>query len=155
MSLYTVKTEQKIPVAQNELWDFISSPINLRVITPPSMGFEVTTEGLPSVMYPGMIISYKVRPLMNIPVTWVTEITHVEHGKYFVDEQRKGPYTMWHHEHRLEAIPGGVLMNDIVSYIPPMGPLGDIANSILIKGKLKDIFEYRRLRLIEIFGEWK
>lgn len=154
MSLHTVRTEQCIPANLAELWDFISSPSNLKIITPEYMGFEVTTKDLAQTMYPGMIISYKVRPLLNIPMTWVTEITHVEDQKFFVDEQRKGPYKMWHHEHHLEEIPGGVLMTDIVSYIPPMGFLGDIANSVFISNQLREIFNYRRTRLIDIYGNW-
>jgi ligand-binding SRPBCC domain-containing protein len=106
-------------------------------------------------MYPGIIISYKVRPFLNLPVTWVTEITHVEDKKYFVDEQRKGPFNMWHHEHRLEAIPGGVLMTDVLSYIPPMGVLGDIANAVFISRQVDRIFSYRKKRLTEIFGPWQ
>jgi ligand-binding SRPBCC domain-containing protein len=154
MSLHTIKTEQRIPAELDEIWEFISSPANLRNITPEYMGFEVTSKDIAAKMYAGMIISYKVRPLMNIPMTWVTEITHVEEKKYFVDEQRKGPYTMWHHEHHLEVIPGGVLMSDIVSYIPPMGILGEIANSVFISRQLDGIFSFRRKRLTEIFGQW-
>ncbi len=154
MSLHTIKTEQRIPAELNEIWDFISSPANLKNIAPAYMGFEITTKDVPAKMYPGAIICYKVRPLLNLPMTWVTEITQVEDKKYFVDEQRKGPYTMWHHEHHLEVIPGGVLMTDIVSYIPPMGVLGDLANAVFISRQLDGIFSYRRKRLTELFGQW-
>lgn len=103
-------------------------------------------------MYPGMIISYKVKPLFGIKVTWVTEITQVSDKKYFIDEQRIGPYALWHHEHFIEKIEGGVLMKDIVSYKPPFGFLGTIANAILIKKQLKTIFNYRFRAIEKEFG---
>lgn len=143
MGFYQFKREQFIKASIEEIWDFISSPKNLKEITPDSMGFDITTKGLPEKMYPGMIISYKVKPLFGIKTTWVTEITHVEELSYFVDEQRVGPYSIWHHEHILEEKNGGVLMTDIISYKPPFGFLGNLANRILIKGKLKQIFDYR------------
>lgn len=102
-----------------------------------------------------MIISYKVSPVAGVKTTWVTEITQVREKKYFVDEQRIGPYAMWHHEHIIEPIENGVLMTDIVSYQPPFGFLGSIANKLLIKKKLKEIFDYRTKAVIEIFGEYK
>jgi ligand-binding SRPBCC domain-containing protein len=104
MPIYQLRKEQVIPTNLEMIWDFISSPANLKEITPDYMGFDITSEGLPEKMYPGMMISYKVRPMLNIPLTWVTEITHVEHLKFFVDEQRVGPYRIWHHEHHLEVL---------------------------------------------------
>lgn len=94
-----------------------------------------------------MIITYKVSPLLGIKLNWVTEITHVKDKQYFVDEQRIGPYAMWHHEHKIEPIEGGVLMTDIITYQPPMGFLGVIANSLFIKKQLQDIFDYRIMAL--------
>ena len=116
------------------------------------MGFDITSKDLPLKMYPGMIISYKVSPLLSIPTTWVTEITQVEKHKFFIDEQRVGPYTMWHHQHFLEETKDGILMTDIVTYKPPFGILGSIANSLFIKKKLKSIFDYRFLALEKIFN---
>ena len=115
------------------------------------MGFDITSEDLPEKMYEGMIISYKVSPLFGIKTTWVTEITKVKDKRYFVDEQRIGPYKIWHHQHFLEEKDGGVLMSDIVSYQPPFGPLGNIANSLIIKNKLNEIFAYREKVLNELF----
>ncbi|TVR43884.1 MAG: hypothetical protein EA394_00710 [Bacteroidia bacterium] len=152
MAFYQLKTEQLIPASLEEVWGFISSPANLQKITPPGMGFEITSGDLPGEMYPGMIISYKVKPLLGIPTTWVTEITQVEEKKYFVDEQRVGPYSMWHHQHRITPVEGGVLMEDIVSYRPPMAFLGAIANAVIIKKKLRQIFDYRRKALEKHFG---
>lgn len=119
------------------------------------MGFEILSPDLPEKMYPGVFIKYNVRPLFGIKMTWVTEITHVQEPDYFVDEQRIGPYGIWHHEHHLFDIDGGVLMKDKIYYQPPLGWLGDLANGLIIKGKLNEIFEFRRKALIEIFGEFK
>ena len=97
--IYQFKTKQLLKSDLETVWDFVSSPRNLKKITPPYMGFDITSKDLPLKMYPGMIISYKVSPLLSIPTTWVTEITQVEKYKFFIDEQRVGPYTMWHHQH--------------------------------------------------------
>ena len=153
MGFYQLYTKQEIPASIEEVWDFISSPENLKKITPPSMGFNITSDLKNKKMYPGMIISYKVSPLLGIKTTWVTEITHVKEKEYFVDEQRVGPYTMWHHEHFIEPTKKGVLMSDIVSYQPPFGILGSIANSFLIRKKLNDIFEFRSQAVENIFGK--
>ena len=153
MGFYQFKRQQKLPGNIEEIWDFISSPSNLKVITPEHMGFDIITEDLPEKMYPGMIIAYKVSPLPAYKTTWVTEITHVRKKEFFVDEQRAGPYSMWHHEHHIEAIEGGVLMTDIVSYQPPYGFLGSIANNLLIRRQLKNIFAYRKTAMEKIFGK--
>jgi ligand-binding SRPBCC domain-containing protein len=107
------------------------------------MGFDIISKDLPEKMYPGMIISYLVKPMLSIKTLWVTEITHVKEKEYFVDEQRVGPYSLWHHEHILEELDDGVLMTDIVSYKPPFGFLGSIANKLFIQNKLNEIFDYR------------
>lgn len=153
MAFYQINQTQKIPASVAEVWDFISSPANLQEITPSYMGFMITSKNANEKMYAGMIISYKVSPFAGIKLSWVTEITHVKDKEYFVDEQRMGPYKMWHHQHKIEAIEGGVLMTDIVSYQPPMGFLGALANSLIIKQKLKSIFNYRTLALEKRFGK--
>ena len=154
MGFYQFKREQKIPASIDQVWDFISSPANLKEITPDHMGFEITSGGLPEKMYQGMIISYIVKPLLGIPMTWVTEISQVEDKKYFVDEQRVGPYALWHHQHIIEPIDGGVIMRDIVSYKPPMGFLGSIMNSLLIRKQLGAIFDYRVGAVERKFGKF-
>lgn len=154
MAFYQFHRVQNIPASVEQVWDFISSPANLQEITPPSMGFLITSANLPAKMYAGMIISYKVKPLLGIPLTWVTEITQVVDGTYFIDEQRIGPYSLWHHQHKLEAIPGGVRMTDIISYEPPFGPLGAISNALFIKQKLKEIFDYRQTAIEKRFGKF-
>lgn len=151
MSIYTLKYEQIIPTTKEKLWDFISSPRNLQKITPAYMGFEIKTE-LPKKMYPGMLIQYTVKPVLGIKMPWLTEITQVDEGNYFVDEQRVGPYTIWHHQHHLKEVENGILMTDIIDYVPPFGILGDIANSLFIKKQLAEIFEYRRKVMVEMFG---
>jgi len=154
MPVYTKHETFKIPATIDRVWDFISSPQNLTHITPEYMGFDITTKNLPEKVYAGMIISYIVKPLLGIRMRWVTEITHVSELKYFVDEQRFGPYAMWHHQHIIEAIEGGVLMTDIVDYQPPMGFMGAIANQLFIKKQLNEIFTFRTKKLEEHFGKF-
>lgn len=154
MGFYQLEKEQKVNASIDEVWDFISSPRNLKEITPDYMGFDIISKNLSEKMYPGMIISYKVSPVLGIKTLWVTEITHVKEKEFFVDEQRVGPYAIWHHQHHISPIENGVLMSDIVSYKPPFGILGTIANGILIKSKLQEIFDYRQKAVIQKFGEY-
>lgn len=154
MAHFQLQTTQKIPATIDQIWDFISSPSNLKNITPPHMGFEITNNMEGKKMYPGMIITYKVSPILGIKMDWMTEITHVVEKKYFVDEQRLGPYTMWHHQHKIEPIENGVLMTDIVTYIPPFGFIGAIANTLFIKKQLKEIFDYRFQTVDNFFGKY-
>lgn len=151
--MYTLHKTQKIPVSLNEAWNFISTPKNLAVITPPSMGF-VTLSGDDKEMFAGQIIHYHVSPLLGLKMEWVTEITHVEDKRFFVDEQRFGPYKFWHHKHFLKEIPGGIEMEDIIHYKLPMGILGKMVQPFMVKPKLEEIFEYRKNKLIELFGEF-
>ncbi len=151
MAFYQIHKEQFIPSSLGEVWDFISKPANLKRITPEYMGFDITSAELPESMYPGMIITYNVKPLLGIKMRWVTEITQLLEKRYFVDEQRSGPYAMWHHQHILEQVDGGVLMKDIVSYQPPIGILGAIANALIIRRQLETIFDYRSKALESLF----
>jgi len=151
--LHVIKTRQLIKSDIDTVWNFISSPANLAVITPQSMGFEIIGEKNEGErMYEGQIIEYFVSPFAGIRMHWVTEITHVKDKEYFVDEQRFGPYSFWHHKHFLKVVDGGVEMTDIVHYKAPFGFLGRIANSIFIKKKLKTIFDYRYNKLEELFN---
>lgn len=151
MPVYQLRKEQKLNITIKEAWEFISNPANLQKITPPYMGFKIVTENLPEKIYPGLIIHYKVSPLLKIKTDWVTEITHVKENEYFVDEQREGPYKLWHHEHLLEEINSKVVMKDIITYKPPFGLLGAAANSLIIKKQLNDIFTFRENALETIF----
>ncbi|MBN2747750.1 MAG: SRPBCC family protein [Bacteroidales bacterium] len=155
MAFYQLIREQKIPASQAEIWDFISSPANLKLITPSYMGFDITSGNVPEKMYEGMIITYKVSPVAGIKTDWMTEITHIKNQEYFVDEQRVGPYKLWHHQHHIFPIEGGVLMRDIVTYSPPFGILGRIANALIIKKKLKEIFTYRYNALVQKYGDFE
>lgn len=153
MKIYSLHTIQDLPISKDQAWDFLSDPKNLKTITPDYMGFNILS-GADRKMFPGQIIQYIVTPVAGIPTKWVTEITHVKEGEYFVDEQRFGPYALWHHKHFIESIPGGVRMEDIVDYKLPFGVLGQLVHPILVKPKLKEIFEYRKQKLIELFGTY-
>lgn len=155
MAFYQFIHEQLFQASVAEMWSFISAPKNLKEITPDYMGFEITTPYLSEKMYAGMIISYKVSPVLNFKVDWVTEITHVKDNEFFVDEQRIGPYKLWHHQHHLIQMKEGVLMRDIVTYQPPFGILGALANKLLISKKLNEIFNYRKVVLEKKFGNFQ
>ncbi len=150
--VYSLKTIQQLPISLDTAWDFFSSPANLKDITPVEMGFNIISRQHGEKMYAGQIIEYKVSPVLNIPIYWMTEITHVEDKKYFVDEQRFGPYSMWHHQHHFKAVDGGMEMTDIVHYKLPLWILGDIANSLFVKKQLKGIFDYRFKKVEELFS---
>jgi ligand-binding SRPBCC domain-containing protein len=152
MKLHVLQATQNLPVSLAEAWDFFSDAGNLAKITPPSLGFEVITK-LPPRMHAGLIIQYRVRPLMGVPLRWVTEITHVDEPHLFVDEQRFGPYRFWHHQHHFREIPGGVEARDIVHYALPPG--GGAARRWLVTPRLNEIFDYRRQVLERTFGPWK
>lgn len=138
---------QFLPVALSEAWDFLSNPHNLSTITPPQLNLRISAPVAP-VIYPGMIITYNITPLFNIPMTWVSEIAHVRAPYFFVDRQLAGPYRYWHHEHELSEAPGGVLMNDRISFSLPFAFLGTLAYHLAVKAQLSHIFQYRR-RILE------
>ncbi|TCD03926.1 SRPBCC family protein [Pedobacter psychroterrae] len=155
MKSYHLTFNQKIPLPLLKTWDFFSSPANLAIITPPYMAFKVTSDpGILNKMYPGMIITYKVSPIKGIKLDWMTEITQIAPEKYFIDEQRFGPYKFWHHQHHFKEIEGGTEMIDILTYGLPMGIFGRLANSIFVDEKLQQIFEYRKQKVIELFGPY-
>lgn len=152
--IYTVHKFQKLPIPLQTAWDFISNPTNLATITPDSMGFK-TLSGDDRKMFAGQIIIYTITPLLGIKLQWVTEISHIKDKSFFVDEQRFGPYSFWHHKHFIKEVPGGVEMEDIVHYKVPMGFLGRLVHPFLVKPKLEEIFAYRQKKLVELFGEFK
>ena len=154
--LHTIKTKQFLKSDIQTLWEFMSSPSNLAKITPSYMGFDILSDKEDvQKMYPGQIIEYYVKPVAGLKMHWVTEITHVENLHYFVDEQRFGPYSLWHHKHFLKQAEGGVEMIDIVHYKIPFGFIGKIAHALFIKKKLKQIFDYRYNKLEEMFNHGK
>ena len=154
MKIFKLKYSQKLPISLNEAWDFLSSPNNLELITPKSMDFNITDWDRKKA-YPGQIIRYTVKPILGIKINWVTEITHVRAKEYFVDEQRFGPYTFWHHKHFIKEIEGGVIMEDVIHYKPPFVLIGVLLNFLFINSKLNSIFKHRELELIKTFGNFK
>ena len=153
--VHTLYKEQWMPISVQEAWTFFSTANNLAKITPPEMGFVILSklDGVP--IYSGMLIDYIVKPLLGIPLRWTTEITGVSAPNVFTDKQLKGPYALWEHTHTFEQVNGGVKMTDEVKYALPLGFLGELAHSILVKKKLNDIFEFRERTLTKLFGEFK
>lgn len=152
MKIYQINTKQNLPISVKEAWEFLSSPNNLAEITPKYMNFKILS-GANKSIFAGQIIQYKVTPVLGITLKWVTEITHVKQNEYFVDEQRFGPYSLWHHKHFIKEIDGGIEMEDIVDYKIPFGFLGQIAHSLFIEKKLRQIFNYREKKLVKLFGK--
>ncbi|WP_430929109.1 SRPBCC family protein [Polaribacter marinivivus] len=154
MKIYTLHKKQNLPISLEEAWNFLSNPKNLKIITPDYMSFDMITK-TDRPLYTGQILQYIVTPLLGIKTKWVSEITHIEDKKYFVDEQLYGPYSLWHHKHFIKEIDGGVEMEDIIDYKIPLGILGQLVHPFLVKPKLEEIFSYRQKKLIELFGEYK
>jgi len=152
--VYRLSSKQKLPISVDQAWNFLSNPKNLKTITPNYMSFDIIS-GDDKPMFAGQIIQYIVTPVFGIKTNWVTEITQVVDKKYFVDEQRFGPYTLWHHKHFINPIEGGVEMEDIIDYKIPFGFIGRVLHPILVKPKLTEIFNYRTQKLIELFGSFK
>ncbi|MFS4468445.1 SRPBCC family protein [Maribacter sp. 2210JD10-5] len=152
MKLYQLHSKQAFPISKKKAWEFLSNPKNLKVITPEHMGFHIL-DGADRPMFPGQIIQYRVNPFPGFTTKWVSEITHVEHGEYFVDEQLFGPYALWHHKHFIKEIDGGVEMEDIIDYKVPFGILGQLVHPVLVKKQLTKIFKYRETKLNELFGQ--
>ena len=150
--MFRLQTAVWLPLSLTEAWDFFSSPANLSRITPVEMRFEIL-EGTERRTYAGQIIRYTVRPLLGIPLSWTTEITHCVEEQYFVDEQRFGPYKFWHHQHHFREQDGGVLMEDDLHYALYGGPFAGLINALLVGARVKEIFSYREGRLKELFGE--
>lgn len=154
MKIYSLHKTQKLPISLDEAWEFLSNPKNLKIITPDYMSFNIISK-IDRPLYIGQIIQYIVTPLLGIKTKWVSEITHIQEKKYFVDEQIYGPYSLWHHKHFIKEINGGVELEDIIDYKVPLGIIGQSIHPILVKPKLEEIFSYRQKKLIELFGEYK
>ena len=147
--VYHLKRTQILPCTLEQAWAYFSDPGNLANITPAELAFKILSE--PGLMYAGQVIEYKVHPILGIPLYWMTEITHVEQHKYFVDEQRFGPYSLWHHQHHFKETLSGTEMTDIVHYKLPFWFLGDIAHALFVKKKVKEIFDYRYKVVEDLF----
>lgn len=152
MKIYTLHKKQQLPITLDKAWEFLSNPKNLKVITPDYMSFNIVSN-IDRPLYTGQIIQYIVTPLLGIKTKWVSEITHIEEKKYFVDEQMYGPYSLWHHKHFVKEIDGGVELEDIIDYKVPLGFLGQLVHPFLVKPKLEEIFNYRQKKLEALFGK--
>lgn len=150
----TLTRIQKLPISIEEAWGFFSSPENLKLITPPYMGFDITSDFSGEKMYAGMIITYRVRPLFNIPLHWITEITHVNEN-FFVDNQKAGPFKIWHHRHFFKQIPNGTEMTDSVVYAVGYGWAGRLIEHWFVKHRVNEIFDFRFRKLEELFGKYE
>jgi ligand-binding SRPBCC domain-containing protein len=151
----TLTRTQKLPVRIEDAWDFFSCPGNLKLITPPYMDFDITSGYSGEGMYAGMIITYRVRPFLHIPLNWVTEITHVSDQKFFVDDQKAGPFKIWHHRHFFKQIANGVEMTDTVVYDVGYGWAGLLLEQLLVKHRVNEIFDFRSKKLQELFGNYE
>ncbi len=151
--VYSLKRVQLLPISLNKAWDFFSDPANLASITPASMGFNIISQHHGEKMYAGQIIEYTIKPVLGIPLYWMTEITHVADYKYFIDEQHYGPYSLWHHQHHFKETEHGVEMTDIIHYKIPFWFFGDLANILFVKRQLNKIFDYRYKKAEELFGK--
>lgn len=154
MKIYTLHQKQNLPISLDTAWNFLSDPRNLKTLTPEYMGFHILS-GADRPMFAGQIIQYIVTPVLGIKTKWVTEITHSVKNEYFVDEQRFGPYALWHHKHFIKEIEGGVEMEDVIDYKMPFGFLGQLVHPMIVKPKLDEIFSFRREKLNELFGVYK
>ena len=152
MAIHTLTSTQIISTTPARAWAFFSDPRNLARITPAGLGFEILTPDLPECIHEGLMIAYRVRPVLGLPITWLTEITHVHEGVSFVDEQRVGPYAVWHHEHRFRDLGDGrVQMSDRVTYVLPFGPLGVLVHGWLVRPQLERIFAHREQAVNRLF----
>lgn len=153
MKIYTLHRKQKVPITVKEAWKFLSNPENLIKMTPKEMKFTILSK-VDRPLYTGQIIQYSVSPFPGVKTKWVSEITHIEEFKYFVDIQLYGPYALWHHKHFVRKIKDGVEIEDIVDYKVPFGFLGRLLHPILVKPQLEKIFAFRQKKMIELFGEY-
>jgi len=150
--MYQIKRIQNIPIDLKKAWDFFSQPDNLKLITPDYLNFRILSKSDAGEMYPGMIITYTLSPLFHISINWATEISQVKEYKYFIDNQIKGPYKIWHHEHHFKETEQGVEMRDILYYEIPYGFVGRFLHKLIIEKKVNEIFNYREQKIKELFG---
>jgi ligand-binding SRPBCC domain-containing protein len=152
--IYRLESIQKIPGSKADIWKYFTDPQNLFSITPPSLNLKMTGDSTADQIHVGQTISYIVKPLFGIPLKWITEIKELDPEKMFVDEQIKGPYALWRHQHHFTETDGGVKMTDMVDYRLPFGFAGNVAHSLVVKKKLEQIFDYRYQVVNKLFGNW-
>jgi ligand-binding SRPBCC domain-containing protein len=151
MKLHRIHRRQVIPISLTEAWTFFSNPENLSKITPPWLNLTVVSN-IPSSMHSGMIISYRITPMVRVPTLWISEITHVNIPIYFVDEQRLGPFRFWHHQHLFKEVGRNVEIQDIVHYAMPLGTIGELVHAISVRKKVEAIFYFRQKALERILS---
>lgn len=151
MKIYRIHRRQWLPIDLDTAWDYFWTPRNLEAMTPSFLRFRITSP-LPQRIYAGLIITYRISAVAGIPMTWVTEITHVDEPRSFVDEQRIGPFRLWHHRHGFRAVDGGIEMEDTVHYVMPWGCLGRLVHRAFISRRLERIFDFRAGFLAARFG---
>ena len=152
MKIYHLYRRQHLNLTIHEAWKFFSSPYNLNDITPDFFHVKITSE-VPEKIYAGLMISYRMKAVLGIPMDWLSEISHCDEPKRFVYEQRIGPFKFWSHEVCLTEEQNGVVLEDIMFYAMPMGWLGQFINSVLIASKLEHIFDNRRNYLHSTWGD--
>lgn len=150
-NIYRLYNQQFVPISKEAAWRFFSTPQNLQKITPDELDFSITSPDEGKV-YLGQIITYTIRLNKVFKMNWVTEITSLIHENCFVDEQRFGPYKMWHHRHTFEEVDGGVLITDVVHFKIPFSLIAPLAYRLFVKQNLKRIFSYRTEKLEELIG---
>ncbi|MEQ1528857.1 MAG: SRPBCC family protein [Methylococcales bacterium] len=143
MNIYQLYRRQLLNIPNQEAWAFFSSPYHLNEITPDFFTVQITSP-VPAAIYAGLMISYSMRAVFGIPMAWLSEISHCQEPKRFVYEQRIGPFKFWSHEVCLSETADGLLVEDIVFYVMPLGWLGELLNALLIAKKLDSIFDTRR-----------
>ena len=147
---YTLRREQWIPRPIQELFAFFTDARNLEDITPPWLGFKILSMNSNSISE-GTEICYRLQ-LHRIPVRWRTEMRRWNPPYRFVDVQRSGPYSLWHHTHSFVAHGDQTRMTDVVRYVLPFGVIGRIAHALKVRSDVQRIFDYRRQRIHELFG---
>ena len=152
MQVHRIQQSQFIQISLDEAWSFFATPRNLEAMTPSFLHFEILSE-IPETLHSGLMIEYRIKAVAGVPMTWLTEIKHVEPLKRFVDEQRRGPFPFWFHEHRFKAVDGGIIMEDEVHYVMPWGLLGLLIHRIFIRSRLEEIFRFRMAYLSERFKQ--
>jgi ligand-binding SRPBCC domain-containing protein len=155
MKVYTIERTQTLHTTISKAWFFFSNPDNLCLITPDYMNFKILFRSAEDKIYEGQMIHYSICVLPGLPVNWLTEITRVREPHYFVDEQRKGPYKLWQHQHHFKEVKDGVEMKDVVNYVIPFGFVGRLANALFVEKRVNAIFDYRFKALEEFFKDDK
>lgn len=154
--MFKLYRKQIINTDINTAWNFFSSPHNLKEITPPKLNLKVTSNSDLTIknpeIYPGMIITYQVTPLLNIKINWMTEITNVRAPYFFSDQQLHGPYKVWNHEHHFTEVENGILIEDLVNYALPFEPFSLPVNTLFVRKELEKIFDFRKRILVEQFN---